>query len=102
MNTELEKKIEQFADLEKYYKKKAELKLKEMEVFKDGKGVDAYNRNRCQAEEYSILLKYLTRLKMYDDALNELILMTSNHEAVAAVDLNWVIKFIRERINDER
>ena len=101
MKTELEKKIEQFKDLEKYYNKKAELKLKEMEVFKDGKGVDAYNRNRCQAEEYSILLKYLTRLKMYDDALNELIQMSSN-EVGAAVELNWVIKFIREKIKDER
>lgn len=102
MKTELDKKIAQFDDLIKYYNKKAELKENEMEVYKDLKAAEAYNRNRSMAQEYILLNRYLKKLRAYDNALREMILVSSNKEAAKVFDLNYTIKFIQNRVIDEQ
>lgn len=102
MKTELDKKIAQFDDLIKYYNKKAELKENEMEIYKDLKAAEAYNRNRSMAQEYILLNRYLKKLRAYDNALREMILVSSNKEAAKVFDLNYTIKFIQNRVIDEQ
>lgn len=102
MKTELDKKIEQFDDLIQYYNKKVELKEKEMEIYKDLKAAEAYNRNRSLAAEYILLNRYLKKLRAYDNALRELILVSANKDATKVFDLNYTIKFIQNRVIDEQ
>ena len=102
MKTELDKKIAQFDDLIKYYNKKAELKENEMEIYKDLKAAEAYNRNRSMAQEYILLNRYLKKLRAYDNALREMILASANKDAAKVFDLNYTIKFIQNRVIDEQ
>jgi hypothetical protein len=102
MKTELDKKIEQFDDLIQYYNKKVELKEKEMEIYKDLKAAEAYNRNRSLAAEYILLNRYLKKLRAYDNALREMILASANKDAAKVFDLNYTIKFIQNRVIDEQ